>query len=351
MTPGARQPGRQPRRRSTAEAQLERILYILPAAARTGGATIDELAAALDVDASTIVRDLQEATARSFHHPGGSTEAFTIGILRRRVHVHAPHEFCRPVRLSEREAIALGLGLRALAAEADEERRVAILQLARRLEAALVAPDPALPLAPSVHPLYSPASDVEEDVEYDDAAFALVFDDDGFRGTIADAIELRCTCGIAYLKPGSAAPEDRHIAPYRLIYAEGTWYAAAHDLDRGELRFFRLDRVLGATLHQDSHAPEPPADLDEVLRAGAPFIARDEVDVEVRYSPQVARWICERATCAPAEDGSVTVRHRVADTRWLVRHVLQYGGDATVIAPPAARAWVAGAAEAMTAGA
>jgi predicted DNA-binding transcriptional regulator YafY len=349
MTPHTRQPGREPRRRSTAEAQLERILYILPAAARTGGAPIDELAAALDVDAPTIIRDLQEATARSFHHPGGSTEAFTIGIVRRRVHVHAPHEFCRPVRLNEREALALGLGLRALAAEADEERRPAILQLARRLEAGLVAPDPTLAPARDVHPLYSPASAVEEDVEYDDVPFELAFDDDGFRGTIADAIELRCTCGIAYLKPGSRAPEDRRIAPYRLVYADGTWYAAAHDLDRAELRFFRLDRVLGATLHEASHAPPPPADLDEVLRAGAPFIARDDVEVEVRYSPQVARWICERVRCAPADDGSVTVQHRVADARWLVRHVLQYGGDATVIAPPPARAWVADAAEAMTA--
>jgi predicted DNA-binding transcriptional regulator YafY len=34
----------------------------------------------------------------------------------------------------------------------------------------------------------------------------------------------------------------------------------------------------------------------------------------------------------------------VADQRWIVRHVLQYGGDAVVDDPPAARAWVAAAA-------
>jgi predicted DNA-binding transcriptional regulator YafY len=65
----------------------------------------------------------------------------------------------------------------------------------------------------------------------------------------------------------------------------------------------------------------------------------------VRYSPRIARWIVERAVPAErADDGSVVVRHRVADPRWIVRHVLQYAGEAVVEEPEQARQWVGAAA-------
>jgi predicted DNA-binding transcriptional regulator YafY len=73
-------------------------------------------------------------------------------------------------------------------------------------------------------------------------------------------------------------------------------------------------------------------------------MAGDDMEVRVRYSPRVARWISERTATYADDDGSITVRHRVADPRWIVRHVLQYGGDAVVEAPEVAREWVATAA-------
>ncbi|HSJ08132.1 MAG TPA: WYL domain-containing protein [Longimicrobiales bacterium] len=362
-----------PPERTTAEAQLERILYILPAAAREGGADIDELARALGVQATVVLRDLEEATARTFHHPGGATETFTIYVEGRRVRVHAPTEFRRPVRLNAREMLAVGLGLRTLAAEADEEERSRLLELASRLEAELAAPDyavrveapspgdehlslsrvpaPALDRDADVIPIRRRRERVPDNVEYDDdARFMLAFDDDGFRGVVADAIELGRICSLWYLKAGELTPSRRLIAPWRLIYAEGMWYVAAHDVERDGLRFFRMDRILDASLESGS-VPEAPAGLDAMLAQGAPFIASDEVEVGVRYSPRIARWITERTECEAEEDGSVVVRHRVADPRWLVRHVLQYAGDAVVEEPPAARTWVADAAARMAAGA
>lgn len=359
-----------PRERPTAEAQLERILYILPAAAREGGADIDELARALGVEAAVVLRDLEEATARTFHHPGGATETFSIYVEGRRVRVHTPTEFRRPVRLSPREMLAVGLGLRTLAAEADEGERARLLELASRLEAELTAPaltlrsivseeavrhpmvrDDAPSLDAGVIPIRRRRERVPDEVEYDeDARFMLGFDDDGFRGVVADAIELGRVCSLWYLKPGEMTPSRRVVAPWRLIYAEGMWYVAAHDMERDGLRFFRMDRILDASL-EDEAVPDPPAGLDAMLARGAPFIASEDVEVGVRYSPRIARWIMERTECEAEADGSVIVRHRVADPRWLVRHVLQYAGDAVVEAPAAARTWVADAAARMAAGA
>src|SRR5690606_16428550 len=137
--------------------------------------------------------------------------------------------------------------------------------------------------------------------------------------------------------------------PYRLVYGEGRWYVAAYDLDREALRFFRMDRVLNAVLEDEAAPPLPQYELNAFLEGGAPYMAGDDVEVSVRYSPRVARWIAERTAAYAERDGSVVVRHRVADPRWIVRHVLQYGGEAVVEEPEEARAWVAAAAADLTA--
>lgn len=334
----------------TADARLERILYILPRAARDGGATIGDLATALGVKPARVLADLEEATARTYHHAGGTVDPFSIFIEGDRVRVDAPQDFQRPVGLNSGEALALCLGLRVLAAEAAAERRAAILDLAARLEAELT-------------PLREPGGD---GVEYDPRELALAFGDDGFRGVIADAIEQGVVCEIAYLKPGDVAPEQRRIAPHRLVYASGRWYVAAWDVQRAGPRFFRMDRVLDALLTREA-APESDANLEAWLRA-APYTASDEIDVVVKYDHRVARWILEElggsGDDAAAGDGDagagdadagddgrtadVRVRHRVADARWIVRHVLQYGGAAVIEKPDAARRWVAEAAARFT---
>jgi predicted DNA-binding transcriptional regulator YafY len=342
---------------NTAAGQLERILYILPAAAREGGVQLDELAAALGADAATVLRDIEHVTAREYYHPAGAVDKFSIMIDRSSVRVHAPQEFRRPVRLNDREALALGLGLRTLAADAEPARRREILDLAMRLEAELCAPgvdtvhemrsaDISSSLAPPralrTDTAWLDDAPFESDVELEE--YAIAFDDDGFRGIVADAIELSLVCTIWYLKPGDVAPAYRSIAPYRLVYADGKWYVAAYDLDREALRFFRMDRVLNAVLENEPAPLLPPVELTAFLVNGGPYRAGDDVEVSVRYSARVARWIAERTTSCEEADGSVIVRHRVADPRWIVRHVLQYGGEAVIAEPASAREWVVNAA-------
>ncbi|CAN5658672.1 YafY family protein [soil metagenome] len=333
--------GRPPR--STAEAQLERILYILPAAAHPDGALVDDLANALGVDPAVVLRDLEEATARTYHHPGGSVESFSISIEGRRVRVHAPDDFNRPVRLNAREALALGLGLRVLAADEGGERRGRIVDLAVRLESALAA-------ASTDKRGQTDEAQADHDVEYDDdAGLVLALGDDGFRSVIADAVDQQRICSILYLRPGDSEPHQRRIAAYRLVYAEGFWYVAAQDAEGEGLRFFRMDRVLDATLLQEP-APPPPESLAGFLDRSTPFVAQDDVIVHVRYSQRVAPWLLEQTRARPDPDGSVVLRHRVADPRWIVRHVLRYGGDAIVVEPPMARDWVASAARRVLSG-
>jgi proteasome accessory factor C len=303
----------------TAEAQLERILYILPAACRPGGTTFRELADALGVSEDTVKRDIEDIAAREYYHPAGSIDAFGVFWEGDRVTVQAKKEYQRPVRLSAAEGLAVELGLRVLALEAEPARRRKIAAFGRRIRNEMVAPD-TLPGAETSAPVHD---------DSDDPGVFLSIGDDALRGMISDAIADERVCVMSYLKAGDTTPADRRIAPQKLVYYDGLWYTLAYDYERKGTRFFRLDRMLDVEIQPESA---------EVLRTlewdagdiSMPFAADEDERVDVRYAPGIARWITERTGKQPEKDGSVIITHRVADPRWLVRHVLQYAGDATV---------------------
>jgi len=90
--------------------------------------------------------------------------------------------------------------------------------------------------------------------------------------------------------------------------------------------------------------------LDDVVRDGRVFLGRPEEEVTIWYGPAVARWVAEREGKPLDVDGSVTMTYPLADTRWVVRHVLQYGAEARVLEPESARAAVREALERITQG-
>ena len=321
---------------NTAEAQLERILYILPAAGRPGGTTLTALAAALGVSRETVAQDIEQVTAREYYHPAGSIDAFAVMLEDERVEVSARDQYRRPVRLNTGEGLALELGLRAMALECEPARRESVAALGRRIRDELGAPD--------VLPAAENPSDPQP-AEREPGGVLLSVGDDVLRGVISDAIAAKRICSMTYLKPGDVEPAQRRIAPQRLLHHDGYWYVHAYDYDRSDSRFFRLDRALDVVIDTESDATQELKTIRwETHENPAPYAAEGDSEVAVRYAPAIAPWIAERAGVTPEADGSVVLRHRVADARWLVRHVLQYGGDA-VVEDEHYRAVVRGAAE------
>lgn len=301
--------------RDTADAQLGRILALLPLAAREEGVRTAELAGALGTSESQLLRDLEEVYTRAYYHPAGGGDDPQVLIEHDRVSVWTKGEFRRPVRLLPREALALHLGLAILAREsADAAEREALHALAARLESQL-ASAPAEALLP--HLAVESGTVPEERV----------------HATLVDAAREKRSCRIRYLKPGRSEPESRTLDPYILVVAEGTWYAIGRCHREHAVRTFRLDRVLDACAEEAGF--EVPANFDATPYTvdGRVFRADEETEAQVRYGPSIARWISERAAVEPDADGSVLLSHRVADPRWIVRHVLQYGADARLEGP------------------
>ena len=147
---------------------------------------------------------------------------------------------------------------------------------------------------------------------------------------------------LQYLKPGAEAPEDRTVRPYALVHGEGQWYLLAWCGLAEEVHTFRMDRILDAAPTGDRFPAPDDFDPNVHIQGGRVFRADRKMDVKVRYSPYVARWIVEKEALEMAIDGSVTVTYPVADPHWIVRHVLQYGPEAEVLERVEVRGWVWG---------
>ena len=304
----------------TAQDRLHRLLHVLPAASRPGGARLTELAAGLDVSESRILEDLEEVTARNFYHPGGWLDDVQILVGPDHVEVSRADGFERPTRLTPEETLCLALALRGGPASAHLDAPVARERLLRRAEGYLAHQEWSGDAAPSIE-----APDRDPDPE-------------GIREILVTGARDQRPCAISYVKAGASEESVRVVHPYAIAYGEGAWYAVAHCTLEEGIRVFRVDRIVAADLTEGRFEIPAAFDPHTYVAGGRVFHTDRDREVCVRYSPRVARWIRERAfwtetAVEDGEDGSLVVWHRVADPRWAVSHALQYGAEAEILEP------------------
>lgn len=295
----------------TASTQLNRIVSVVAELSRREAAgerplTLAQVAGAHGTTPEQLQRDLRTLTQASDEPDVEWLQSLSIWQEGDCISVSSLGPFRRPIRFTPEEVLALQV---ALATE-----RGASSALSSDL-ANLVRLDESAVRSFHVGPT---AGAGEADV----AALA--------RQAMADHKVL----SILYAGEGDRAGTVRGIEPHQVVLAEGRTYIVAWCRHSEGWRNFRADRVIDAMLEQESFSPRVdfnPFEKDQaVFRAAA-----DSVDnVTVRFSAEIARWLEERHPDAKRQpDGSLLVTFKVANPSWLVRHVLQYGPDAEVIAP------------------
>ena len=181
--------------RDTADAQLQRLLWLIPAAGRPEGVTPAEAAARLGTTEDQIQRDVEALTSREYYLPAGTAELITVEWTDR-LRIHTTGQFGRPPRLTRGELVCVLLGLRMMEGGPRE--------LIHRLEAKLAMPgagvggDGRAGTPSATDELAFP--DLEEAGRTDAVLAAL-------RRAAAD----RRPCRFGYLKPGADAPEIRRL--------------------------------------------------------------------------------------------------------------------------------------------
>jgi proteasome accessory factor B len=143
-----------------------------------------------------------------------------------------------------------------------------------------------------------------------------------------------------YQGVGRSAPQRRHLEPWGVVSRRGRWYVAGHDRDRGEVRVFRLSRILGE-VGADGPAGTVvvPDDVDVreiVASTGSPAPDRRAATVRLRKGAAhgVRRWAAD----VRAADGEWDLAELgFADVEWLAEYLAGFADDVVVVGPPDVR--------------
>lgn len=291
--------------------RLSRLLAMVPYLVGRQGIPIAEAAAEFGITERQLVKDLELlfVCGTPGHMPDDLIEAeWDDG----HVYLGNVDPIARPLRLAVDEALALVVGLRALADVPGLHDRDALHRTLAKLEtAAGEAATPSASVAVDVGEAVGPLAEV--------------------RRALAEGRRLHLT----YFVPARDETTERDVDPMRLLMVDGRWYLEGWCRRAEEVRLFRLDRVEGMQV-LDVPAEVPAAATQRDLREGL-FRPSPEDTVVTLELDASAHWVVDYYPVESVDrmpDGQLLVRLRAADSRWLRTLVLRLGGAARVLDPP-----------------
>lgn len=158
--------------------------------------------------------------------------------------------------------------------------------------------------------------------------------DDPIIAMFLQAISEHRVVRLRYHSYSNNEVSERELEPANLTYSRGAWYATGYCRMRQGVRSFRLDRIDELRLLEDRFEPGPAAQV---------HLHGEMVTVEVRFAPQVVRWVHERqhfafAGEAESPDGQGVVMTYLVDRPLeMLPWLLSWGASSEVLAPPELR--------------
>ncbi len=144
---------------------------------------------------------------------------------------------------------------------------------------------------------------------------------------------------LTYHSPQRDQPTERVVEPHHLQHYMGSWVLLAWCRLRNDWRCFYLSRMERADLLDEGFARRPAVAWRHLLdRAFGIFQAEEVFDVRIRFSARMARWVREQLwhpeqRMEDGGDGSLILTVPAADLREIKMKILQFGGEAEVLAP------------------
>ena len=281
--------------------------------------TAVDLAERLEVSERTVRRDVDRL--RQLGYPVESSRGLDGG------YELAAGPSLPPLLLDEREAVALAVGLHGAAHSIHRD-------VAEASVSALAKVVGMLP--PAVRGQVETVADVTVGGQWSEGLPVGTLSAD-VLGNIAQA----CRDGVRVRFSYSTADgtgSERYVEPYRLVTLASRWYLVAFDVDRGDWRTFRVDRVADPVPSRNTFTPRPlPAeDLVAYIRdriASMRTVHHVELVVHAPYERvrSLARW----ATITSTSDPDRTVLTMDTDSLdWPVLALSSLECDFEVVGPP-----------------
>jgi proteasome accessory factor C len=296
---------------SAAVEQVSRLLALVPYLLAHPGARIADVARRFGVTERQLGRDLDLLWFCGLpgYLPDDLMEAHVEG---GRIYLRNAETIARPLRLGTDEALALLVGLRALATLPGMHDRDALNRTIAKLERA--AGDAA-----------AASARLTVELETEEAVLA----------TVQQALDTSRRLRMSYYVPVRDETTERDVDPMRVVLAGGRSYLEGWCRRAEAVRLFRLDRVVSIeTLEVAAVVPPEAEPLD--LDAGLFRASEQDLLVTVELTA-AARWVAEYYPYESLEelpDGGQRLTLRTPDRRWIRRLALRLGDTGRVVDPP-----------------
>lgn len=302
---------------SGSQAQVARLLSLLPYLLAHPGAKVSEVTRVFGVSERQLVRDLDVLwfTGLPGLLPGDLIEVDMEAVHGEGViKVSNADYLSRPLRLGSDEAVALLVALRAMAAMPGVTDTDAVARAVAKLEAA--SGDAASAVG---------AVRVEPATEHRPGTAEAV------RRALAEGRRLH----LSYWVAARDETTERDVDPMRLVVVQGQGYLEGWCRLADDVRLFRLDRIVDVEV-LDVAAEVPPSATPRDLADGAFSPSPEDELVTLELEP-TGRWVAEYYPCESVEElagDRLRVRMRTSERRWVVRLALRLGDEGRVVDPP-----------------
>ncbi|HZA72998.1 MAG TPA: WYL domain-containing protein [Propionibacteriaceae bacterium] len=300
----------------TSQAQVRRLLSLVPYLREHDGVAMADVATAFGISLKTLREDLSVLWMCGLPGlaPGDLIDIDMDAVDGEGViHLSNADYLTRPLRLSADEALALVLALRTLREIAGPGEQDAVDRALKKLAAA--------------------AGNVAATAQ---ASVVVTAGRDDVQARVNDGLQRGRRLDLTYDVASRAETTRRLVDPLRVFVLEGYGYLEAWCYSAQALRTFRLDRI--AAVEVTDTPVEPHAVQLKDLSTGW-FESLQDAPLVTLELESWAAWVAEyypTETVTRHEDGRLTVTLHVTDPAWLRSLLLRLGGGARAVSPAGA---------------
>ena len=152
-------------------------------------------------------------------------------------------------------------------------------------------------------------------------------------------IEDRKALFLTYQSLQATEPVTYDVYPYGLVRHHDSLYLIGHSPQHDQIRHWKVDRMQNVELTDFPFQPPEGFSLgDHLASSFGIWDGGDEVQVKIRFSPAVARYVQEKHWHASQrltveQDGSLLAEFRLSGTAEVKSWVLSFGKEAEVLEP------------------
>jgi predicted DNA-binding transcriptional regulator YafY len=161
--------------------------------------------------------------------------------------------------------------------------------------------------------------------------------------TLEKGMEENLTVRLTYHSLSREEVTEREVDPYGFLFRSNAWYLVGFCHLRGEIKIFKVDRIIEAVLLEKAFQPPEDFSIQDYMGEAWQVMRGSELrEVEVLFSPQAAPYVKEclwhfSQRCVDLEDGSAVLSFRVSGLAEICSWIMAFGGEAEVLRPPELR--------------